>query len=141
MKTFIIAATFVMVFAFQAAADVVKLTESIDEHGKRIEYVTTTNVLEKCPTWTVDKEPPYPIHKAIDVARQWIKKRYPKFTSYKIVNISIRPIWDLSFKERWYYGVTVNAAADLDGVSASSVFNILVLMNGTVIEPTSPKNN
>ena len=142
MKINTIALLGVLFFATQAfAGNVIQLTTHIDEHGKRTEFVTTKDVLAKCPTWKTDKEPPFPIHKAIDVAQQWIKKKYPKFTDIRIVAISLSPIWEPDFQDRWYYSVTTSAAADLDGVSASSFFNVMVLMDGTVIGPTSPRNN
>ncbi len=121
MKQYIITVLAFTFFAAQALArDVVRLTEHIDEHGKRTVFVTTRAVLEKCPIWKLDKEPPYPIHKAVAVAQEWIKKKYPKFTSFRIVTVSLSPIWDRNFEDRWYYSVAASAAADLDGISASA---------------------
>lgn len=142
MKQYIIAVLAFTLFAAPALArDVVHLTEHIDEHGKRTVFVTTRAVLEKCPTWKLDKEPPYPIHKAVAVAQDWIKKKYPKFTSFRIVSVSLSPIWDRNFEDRWYYSVAASAAADLDGISASSYFSVMVLMDGTVVGPSAPTND
>jgi hypothetical protein len=142
MKRYILTVLAFTLFAAPAlASDVVRLTEHIDEHGKRTVFVTTRTVLEKCPTWKVDKEPPYPIHKAVAVAQEWIKKKYPKFTSFRIVNVSLSPIWDEKYQDRWYYNVAASGAADLDGISASSYFSVMVLMDGTVVGPSVPTND
>ncbi len=132
----------VLLFAAQAfAGNVIQLTTHIDERGKRTEFITTKDVLAKCPQWKTDTEPPFPIHKAIDVAKQWIKKKYPKFTDIRVVSVSLAPIWEPDFQDRWYYGIGTSASVDMDGVSASSYFSVMVLMDGTVIGPTSPRDS
>ncbi|MFA5073209.1 MAG: hypothetical protein WC539_04865 [Nitrospirota bacterium] len=139
MKKYIITILTFSLFTVKGfASDIVHLTEHVDESGKRTVFVTTRAVLEKCPNWKLDKEPPYPIHKAIAVAQQWIKKKYPRFTNFRIVSISLMPIWDRNFKDRWYYSIAASAATDFDGISASSYFSTMVLMDGTVVGPSTP---
>jgi len=140
----IVAASFVLLFALASkgiAGDTVRLTEHIDEHGKRTVYNTTKAILEKSPSWKIDKEPPFPIHKAVAIAEHWIKEKYPKFTDVHIVYISISPIGDPKYKNKWYYSIAAQAGADLDGISASSYFSVMVLMDGSVVGPSVPKNN
>jgi hypothetical protein len=122
------------------AGETVRLTEHIDEHGKRTVFNTTRTILEKSPAWKLDSEPPYPIHKAVDNVKQWINQKYPKFTDVRIVSVSLSPIWESKFKDKWYYSVTAQAGADLDGISASSFFSVMVLMDGTIVGPSIPKN-
>jgi len=123
------------------AGERVRVTEHVDEHGKRTVFFTTKQVLEKCPAWKLDKEPPFPTYKAVGLAQAWIKKKYPKFSSVHTATISISPIWDNDFRDRWYYTVTSEASADLDGVTANSYFSVIVLMDGTIVEPSAPKND
>jgi hypothetical protein len=140
----IIFASFVLALSLVTngiAGDIVRLTEHIDEHGKRTVYNTSKTVLEKSPPWKLDKEPPFPIHKAVATAERWIKEKYPKFTEIHIVSVSLSPIWDDKYKDRWYYSITAQAGADLDGISANSYFSIMVLMDGTVVGPSVPKND
>jgi hypothetical protein len=65
---------------------------NIIELGKRTVFVTAKKILEKCPTWELDQEPPFTIYKAVGLAQEWSKKRYPKFTTVQIVSISLSPI-------------------------------------------------
>jgi len=139
----IIMASFVLLLVFASkgfAGETVRLTEHIDEHGKRTTFNTTRTIIEKSPSWKLDSEPPYPIHKAVDKAKQWIKRKYPKFTDLQIVSVSLSPIWERKFRDKWYYSVSAHAGADLDGISANSFFSIMVLMDGTVVGPSVPKD-
>jgi len=140
----IIATSFVLLLVLAGngiAGDSVRLTEHIDEHGKRTIYKTTKAILEKSPSWNLDKEPPFPIHKAVAIAERWIKEKYPKFTNVSIVSVSLSPIWDHKNKDKWYYSIAAQAGADLDGISASSFFSVMVLMDGTVVGPSVPTND
>ncbi|HUL01420.1 MAG TPA: hypothetical protein VLX29_11310 [Nitrospirota bacterium] len=141
MKYIITIVCLILISTVAVAGETVRLTEHIDEHGKRTVFVTTKKILEKCPTWKLDKEPPLPIYKAVGLAQEWIKKKYPKFTAVQIVSISLSPIWEHEYKDRWYYSVTAQASADLDGVTANSYFSVMVLMDGTIVGPSTPKND
>ena len=141
-KIFIVSFILMLALASKGfAGDTVRLTEHIDEHGKRTVYNTTKAILEKCPSWKLDKEPPFPIYKAVAISEQWIKEKYPKFTNVRIVYISISPIGDPKFKDKWYYSIAAQAGVDLDGVSASSYFSVMVLFDGTVVGPSTPRND
>jgi hypothetical protein len=129
-----------LIAAQSAAVEKVNLTTYVDENGKTTEYLTTQNVLEKCPEWTLDKEPPLPIQKAVKIAEEHIKVKYPQFTSFKIIHIALSPVYNSKYRNRWYYDISVQAVANLGGVSASSHFNVIVLMDGTIVEPTEVKN-
>ena len=141
MKKLLIAIFGVILFTTQGiASEMVRITEYVDEHDKRTAYVTTFDVLKKCPEWTLDKEPPLPINKAVDIAAQWAKKKYPQIQNQTVVSISLSEIWNEKFKNRWYYTVSFNAGADLDGINANAFFNVIVLMDGTVVGPTTSKS-
>ncbi len=140
MKGLITAALAFIVFSTPVLArEVVNLTMYTDENGKTTVFETTQDVLERCPAWKMDQEPPLPIYKAVELATQLMKEKYPKFTDFDINSISLSKIWDQKYQDRWYYSIGVNANADLDGIKANSYFNVLVLMDGTVVEPISPK--
>ena len=142
MKKYLIVLLSIFMFAVQGSAgDTVLLTEHIDENGKRTAFVTTKDVIEKSPSWKLDKEPPLPIHKAIQIADKWIKTKYPKFTAFNIISVSISKIWEHKQKDKWYYTISTAASADVDGISAHTYFSVIVLMDGTVVGPSSPKNS
>jgi len=72
-------------------------------------------------------------------ATEWIKNRNKKFTEWDIVSISLGKIWDSEIKNKWYYSISVNGTVDVDGIKANSFFSVIVLMDGTIVEPTSKK--
>lgn len=140
----IIALSFVLLVMLASkglACNTVRLTEHIDEHGKRTVYEAAKTDVEKSPFWKLDKEPPLPVHKAVAIAKQWIREKYPKFTDVHIFSVSLSPIGDFKYKDKWYYSITAKAAADLDGITASSFFSVMVLMDGTVVGPSIPGND
>ncbi|MFA5339389.1 MAG: hypothetical protein WC317_04460 [Candidatus Omnitrophota bacterium] len=142
MKRLVIAVLGIFLFSTQAiAGEVVRLTEHVDENGKRTIYQTTRDVLEKCPEWKTSEELPLPVHKAVEIATQWVKEKYPKFVNFKVVNISLSEIWDDKYKDRWYYSISVNGNVDLDGIRANSYFSVMVLMDGTIVGPSLPKSD
>jgi hypothetical protein len=140
MKSLITAALFVILFSAQAAADeVVYLMDYTDQNGNRITYETTKETLERCPVWKMEEEVPFPIHKAVEVTTRWAKEKYPNFTDFDIVNISLCQMWEEKHKGTWYYNISINANVDLNGINANSYFSVLVLMDGTIVEPRSSK--
>ena len=117
----------------------VRITEHVDADGKSTFWYITPERLAKLPAWKTDAPLPLPIEKAIAQATAWIKLRHAKFTEWEIVTVSLGKIWDSDTKNRWYYSVSVNGTANVDGVRASSFFSVIVLMDGSVVEPTEQK--
>ena len=135
----IIMLSFVLLVALVSklmAGDTVRIMDMTDENGKRTVYNTTKAILAKSPDWQLDKEPPLPVHKAAALSEKWIKEKYPKLTNVKIVSISLSPLWEQQYKDKWYYNITAQAGADLDGISAHSFVTVMILMDGTVVGPS-----
>lgn len=122
--------------AVAAADERVRITEHRDASGKSTYWFITQEGLTNIPEWKVDGPLPLPVEKAVAKATEWIKKRNAKFTEWDIVSISLGKIWDSDIKNRWYYSVSVNGTVDVDGIKANSFFSIIILMDGTIVEPT-----
>lgn len=138
MKKLIMVSLFLLVALVSKgiAGDTVRIMDMTDENGKRTVYNTTKAILEKSPDWQLDSEPPFPVHKAAALSEKWIKEKYPKLTNVKIVSISLSPLWEHQYKNKWYYNITAEAGTDLDGISAHSFVTVMVLMDGTVVGPS-----
>jgi hypothetical protein len=119
-----------------AAGELVRITEHRDANGKSTYWFIKQERLSKIPEWKVDGPLPLPVEKAVAKATEWIKKRNAKFTEWDIVSISLGKIWDSDTKNRWYYSVSVNGTVVVDGIKANSFFSVIILMDGTIVEPT-----
>lgn len=115
----------------------VMITEHRDVNGKSTYWHITQERLAQTPEWKPDVSLPLPVEKAAGKATEWLKKRTTKFTEWDIVSISLGKIWDSEIKNKWYYSVSVNGTVQVDGIKANSFFSVIVLMDGTVVEPTS----
>jgi hypothetical protein len=115
----------------------VMITEHRDANGKSTYWHITRERLAQIPEWKPDVSLPLPIEKAAEKATGWIKSRNTKFTELDIVSISLGKIWDSEMKNKWYYSVSVNGAVNVDGIRANAFFSVIVLMDGTIVEPTS----
>ena len=122
--------------AVAVAGERVRITEHRDANGKSTYWFITQEELTNIPEWKVDGPLPLPVEKAVAKATEWIKKRNAKFTEWDIASITLGKIWDSDVKNRWYYSVSVNGTVDVDGIKANSFFSIIILMNGTIVEPT-----
>ena len=136
MKNFLLSILIIFVFTGNGiASEIVQITDHIDENHNRISYRTTKEILGKCPDWKLDKEPPLPVSTATEIANTWIKKKYPKFNKFSIAAITLSKIWDREYQNKWYYSISVNAFADIDGINTRSFFSVIILMDGSVVEP------
>ncbi len=117
----------------------VRITEHLDANGKSTCWYITQERLAQIPEWRPDVSLPLPVEKAVGKATEWIKNRNKKFTEWDIVSISLGKIWDSEIKNKWYYSISVNGTVDVDGIKANSFFSVIVLMDGTIVEPTSKK--
>ena len=115
----------------------VRITEHRDANGKSTYWYITQERLAQIPDWKPDVSLPLPIEKAVGKATEWIKNRSTKFTERDIVTISLGKIWDSEMKDKWYYTISVNGTVNVDGIKANSFFSVIVLMDGTIVEPSS----
>ncbi len=132
-------AVFGLMVGFAAVANAggrVRITEHIDADNKSTYWFITQEALTNIPEWKVDGPLPLPVEKAVAKAMEWIKKRNAKFTEWAVASISLGKIWDSDLKNRWYYSVSVNGTVDVDGIKANSYLSVIILMDGTIVEPT-----
>ena len=122
-----------------AASEPFCFSSMIDANGTRTVLATTRDVIERAPDWKLDKEPPLSVHDALEAANRWVKNNYPQFTSVRVFSISLSRVSRSlrSDDNKWYYSVSFNGSVDLGGISANSHFNIIVLMDGTVVGPAT----
>jgi hypothetical protein len=122
---------------------------SINVQGEQFEYVTDIDTLMRTPDWTPGKqEPPLAVSDACRIAVEAGKLRFQNADGIAIESVTLRPtatrgesftglaIGDIV---RWYYEVAVlpivggkPSFADLGG-------EIVILMDGSIVEPTRTK--
>jgi hypothetical protein len=87
--------------------------------------------LAKMPTWNpLEEAAPLPPHKAVSVARDFIKKQKGDLNDYFLNQISIGRVVSKKNKNRWFYTLMISKRGDpMGGINA------IVMMDGSVVEP------
>ena len=148
MRNLIVVIAVLVLVGRGIASETVCLTPvQTTENGMRTVLATTRDVLDKSPDWSLEKEPPLSIHDAIAAANGWAKNKYPQLTNLTLRSISLSrfPVswdrqptaWPPKPKDKWYYMLSMQAAVELDGINAGANFQVIVLMDGTVVGPSS----
>lgn len=118
------------------ASEKIRITEHRDEKGKSTFYSTTSEVLTRSPSWDATGNPPLSLGDAITKAKDWMKTKYPSFKAQEVENISLGKIWDQEIKNRWYYTIALQARATIDGVDTDKYFSVILLLDGSIVEPS-----
>ena len=106
------------------------------EDGTEIEWHVSDAQFLKTPEWKFDgkSSPPFGMSDAYQRAHAWLKKTFPKMSSFRLREYSVSTAGSSRVPNRWYY--TFEFFGDLDGsVVTNSRFSVMVLMDGTIIEP------
>ena len=121
------------------ASERIGITEHRDEKGKNTYYSTSPELLSRSPSWDLTGNPPLSIEAAVTKAKEWIRTRYPSFIPEEVVNISLGRIYEPEIGNRWYYTVSLQARTTTDGVDTEKFFSVIVLLDGSVVEPSDSK--
>ena len=126
---------------------------SIDVQGEQIEYLTDIDTLMRTPDWTPGKqEPPLAVSDACRIAVEAGKLRFQNADGIAIESVTLRPTATRSGSStglaindiindivRWHYEIAIlpivggkPSFADLGG-------EIVILMDGSIVEPTRTK--
>ena len=111
------------------------LTQNMDENGVRTYFMAPRAAVSNSPSWTLKSEPPMPITQAMVLVRKWLKSKHPSFTFEEMSYLTLAKIWNTDFPNRWYYSMMMQGRATVDGTEVSKCFSVIMLMDGTVVEP------
>ena len=121
---------FVFVSSVVNAESYISISKSL-VNGKWYEHRISVENLTKVPQWNPFDEPaPLPPHKAIAISRDYLKKHNDDIDHLALGTITIDRVISKKVKNRWKYMITI-----LDRDNMANSFNIIVMMDGTVIEP------
>lgn len=111
-----------------------------DDGSKKVYtvYSATRKQIEQCPEWAGESDPPMPLVRAIQISREYLKKKYPKHDSFSLTSIGVNLInsdVDDNLNNRWYYMIDLQAKVVVKDGWANESFLIVLLMNGTILDP------
>jgi hypothetical protein len=91
--------------------------------------------LLKTPSWTPeDGAPPLSITQAVEIARTYLKKKYPAYADAVVSEIKLDQfVIPQYFKNKWCYVVIF--MKNVPVVNKPDAMNVLVMMDGKVNEP------
>lgn len=146
MKVWLIAALLALGFASygaeqEAGVEQEKVIFSVttDEDGTRSEISARPDQVAASPTWDGEGEPPLAISAAVKAASDWMKDAHPGFTEFTIQRLELARVYAPGASGRWTYQLTLDASGMLGGVVVKHQFQAVVLLDGTVIQPTPYK--
>src|SRR5205085_6896163 len=111
----------------------VETTFTVEYAGKKYEFHIPDQDLQKTPSWPAGQEnPPLSPRRAIDIATKQLGTLLPDGKDWRLYEITLRPI-----ENHWVYLVQFLEPLKGDGAGKqlSSGFQVVVLMNGTAINP------
>ena len=114
----------------------VRLTEHQDAEGKRTYYMAPREAVQNSPTWDARSDPPMSVSQAISSAIAWLQAKHASFTFDGVNYVTLSKIWENDFPNRWYYSLMATGRATIDGTEVCKSFNVILLMEGTVVEPS-----
>ncbi|WP_129128294.1 hypothetical protein [Geomonas oryzae] len=91
--------------------------------------------IEKTPSWSPEEgAPPLTLKRAVEIARDHIKKKNPEFIDYVITEIKLEQfVFPKYMKNKWCYIIICMRMPD--GCKIPESMNVLVTMDGIVNEP------
>ena len=107
-----------------------------EEDGREIGWYVSDSQFLKTPEWKFDgrSEPPLSMPVAYSRAYGWVQKAFPKMSSFRLRSYELSTAGSSRVQNRWYY--TFDFFGELDGSTVTnSKFSVMVLMDGTIIEP------
>ena len=113
---------------------------SYEDDGGEIGWYVSDTQFMKTPEWKFDGQssPPLSMPDAYKRAYAWLKKSFPKIDSFGVRSYGLSTAGSSRAPNRWYY--TFDFSGNLDGsMVMNSRFSVMVLMDGSVIEPRKIK--
>jgi hypothetical protein len=113
-----------------------------DASGVRRVYSTSEASLLSVPEWNPEKDaPPLPIAKAVASAREWLRKKHPKFDDVRLRDIHLQEVQCSSVpRHRWFYTLGFDPVIDGQAFWGGHL-SVVILTNGTIIEPVEKRGD
>lgn len=141
MKHGVLAILMIAMCAVAAAAPLeFPLRSSSTEDGREIGWYVSDSQFMKTPEWKFDgrTDPPLAMPDAYSRAYAWLQNTFPKMSSFRLHSYELSTAGSSRVQNRWYY--MFDFFGDMDGSTVSnSKFSVMVLMDGTVVEPREGK--
>ncbi len=116
------------------------IRSSNEADGTKIGWYVSDAHFLKTPKWIFDgkNSPPLDMPAAHQRAYDWLKRSFPKMSSFKLRSYGLFSSGNSRAPDRWYY--TFDFVGDLDGsMVMNSRFSVVVLMDGEIVEPREVK--
>jgi hypothetical protein len=149
MRPFALTALLLVAAASVSAQDKfpVVLMEVGDASGARIQFGTDTDALARTPEWKPGtQEPPIAVTAATRIAIEAAKRRLPKASDIAVDSITLRKSESYGQNGtgsgklvRWYYVFSISPIVGRDAVQSTPGTTIVILLDGSVIEPSVMK--
>ena len=139
---------FLTLSSIAVAGQDISLLNMSDMHGKRTEYPVPLETLSHTPEWTPGtKEPPLTVSAAVRITTEAGKLRFPKADGISIQSVTLRSteyhagaaLGGPADIVRWHYEVSVAPVIGGETFFGGSATVIVILMDGTVVQPTHPE--
>jgi hypothetical protein len=133
-----------MLSTIAVAGPEISLLNTEDMHGKRTKYPISLETLARTPEWSPKaQDPPLAVPAACRIATEAGKRRLPKADDISIQSVTLRITEYHSGRAlggpadivRWHYEVSVAPIMGGETFFGGSSTIIVILMDGTVIDP------
>ena len=105
--------------------------------GVRMRLAVNREQAIRVPEWHPEAgyPPPLDLKLAIELARDSVRNRYPQFQKYEVISIDIAEV-GREYMDKWFYMIKFRPILEDQPVRLTGTV-ALVLMDGTVVEPTT----
>ena len=113
-----------------------ELYTSRDETGRGKAYRVPENKLLATKKWSPESEaPPFSVPAAVTVALNRLNPKQP--SSLRVIKVEL--IASGGQEWRWFYRIESYDSVKANGPQAPEILEVIVLMDGTVVEPSLPQ--
>lgn len=113
----------------------VSLLDATQEDGTHFKFEATAQVVAKTPEWDGNGEPPLALTKAVSLATENLKKKYPAFAQFELRAVGLTRIYNGNIKNRWYYHLDFNAKARVNETDATKSMTVILFLDGIIVQP------
>ena len=109
------------------------------QDGTLVRIFALDEQINNTKSWEMDEssDPPLALPRALEIARTWAAKNYPKFDEVRIGRISLNERRCGFSRDLWFYVFDFDPVQD-GNLQLGTEHFVAVLMDGTVIPPNDP---
>jgi len=112
-----------------------------ERDGSKLSFEISQERFQRLAGWVSDLDPSVPlsVDDAIEIASDWVNRKHQKQGAppYRLVDATIARIGARD-SDRWYYKVDF-ASAERTDVPGADVVTAIVLLDGSIVEPSAEK--